>query len=224
MESTLLEVIVCSIEDAIEAEAGGANRLEVVCRLDVGGLTPSLDLVRRITAEVSLPLRVMVRENVGFEVSDEDEKQRLCDAARALDEIGVDGLVLGFLQNGRLDSQTISEVLACASNVKATFHHAFEAADDKESLITELKQFPQIDRILAHGGNGPWEQKTKRLAHYKKLATPQIGILIGGGLDSSLIEMLSERHSFNEFHVGGAAREDGVVKRSRVSDLVKSLS
>ena len=44
----LLEVIVSSLEDALEAEQGGAGRLEVVRNLELGGLTPSFEIVQRI--------------------------------------------------------------------------------------------------------------------------------------------------------------------------------
>jgi len=218
MKNTLLEVIVCSIEDALEAEAGGADRLEVVSRLDVGGLTPSVDLVRRIKAEVSLPLRVMVRESVGFEVG--DDVDALCEAARVMNEIGVDGLVLGFLRNGALDKETLAKVLSCAPRLKATFHHAFEAADDKERLIRELKKFRQVDRILAHGGEGDWSEKIERLVRYKQLSSPGIEILVGGGLDVSVIESIRGRTHLQEFHVGSAAREGRKVRRWLVTELV----
>jgi len=57
-----LEVIVTSIEDAVEAEAGGADRLELVRALEVGGLTPELDLIRTVLQTVKIPVRVMLRE------------------------------------------------------------------------------------------------------------------------------------------------------------------
>ena len=62
----LLEVIVQTVADARAAARGGADRLEVVRAIHDGGLTPDLAVVRQIAAEVSLPLRVMVRENSGF--------------------------------------------------------------------------------------------------------------------------------------------------------------
>ncbi len=63
----ILEVIVQTVEDARAAARGGADRLEVVRDIASGGLTPSIELVRAIAAETPLPLRVMVRENAGFE-------------------------------------------------------------------------------------------------------------------------------------------------------------
>jgi copper homeostasis protein len=62
----LLEIIVCSVADAIEAARGGADRLEVARDMDRQGLTPSIEMVREIMRSVRLPLRVMVRETGGF--------------------------------------------------------------------------------------------------------------------------------------------------------------
>jgi copper homeostasis protein len=224
MSDTLLEVIACSIEDAIEAERGGADRLEVVSRLNVGGLTPDPELVRRIKAEVSLPLRVMIRESVGFQISGPAELERLCGSAQAFSELGVDGIVFGFLQESDVDLETTAAILECVPGVKVTFHHAFEATNDKTSLINKLKRFPQIDRILAHGGEGSWSEKIERLMQYQKIAAPEIGILVGGGLDKRIISEFRKVTELREFHVGSAAREDGVVKRSRVAELVKAMS
>src|SRR5215475_6492738 len=101
--SIVLEVIACSVADAIEAERGGADRLEVISHFAVGGLTPPLGLLREIRAAVSLPLRVMLREGSGYEVNDEAETERLCAMARELNATGVEGVVLGFLRDGEID-------------------------------------------------------------------------------------------------------------------------
>ena len=65
----LLEVIVQTADDARAAEAGGADRLEVVRDINRDGLTPSIDVVRSIQAATRLPLRVMVRESATFTVA-----------------------------------------------------------------------------------------------------------------------------------------------------------
>ncbi len=132
--SGILEVIVCSEPDAVAAVEGGADRLEVINHFEAGGLTPPLELVRRIAARVQVPLRVMLRHSEPFVVRDRGEIEDLCAAARAFASIGIDGLVLGFLQDSpdgqRIDHQLLTRVLACAPNVKATFHRAFEELSD----------------------------------------------------------------------------------------------
>lgn len=222
MKNAILEVIACSVEDAIEAGRGGANRLEIISRFDVGGLTPSPDLVREIKAKVSLPLRVMLRESDGYGVAGEAEIEKLCAAAREFNEIGVDGIVLGFMRRDEIDFVLTQKILAYAPHLKATFHHAFEDANDKFAAIEKLKKLAQIDRILSHGGKGEWTEKRELLNLYAWAAQPEIEILAGGGVDAEAIRMLLEKTSVREFHAGNAARENEKVKSSRVAKLARA--
>ena len=226
MIKTVLEVIACSVADAIEAEKGGAGRLEVVRELDRGGLTPSIELVRAIKEAVDLPLRVMVRESDGFGTVDEIEIERLCDSASEFSSLGIDGLVLGFLKRGTIDLELTSLVLACAPDSNATFHHAFESATDQLEAVTLLKSLPQVDRILSSGGSGEFEKRRGRLAAYEQAAAPEIEIIAGGGIDRNAIEILRHTTAIREFHVGRAAREGfsvaGPVQSELVSELVRA--
>ena len=61
-----LEVIACSLEDALAAESGGADRLELCSRLDLSGLTPPLEVVTAIVKAVRIPVRVMIRAEDSF--------------------------------------------------------------------------------------------------------------------------------------------------------------
>lgn len=222
----LLEVIACSVIDALEAERGGAHRLEIVRDLDCGGLTPPVGLVREILGLVTLPVRVMLRERKDYYAGDEDEKLRLCEAAAEFSELRVDGLVLGFLLGNRLDLEFIAQLLQCAPNLKATFHHAFEEVEPF-SAIGDLKKVKQVDRILTHGGQGGWQEKAANLVRYQEAALPEIKILVGGGLDAERISWLSGTANLSEFHVGRAARQpptsEGRVGREKVSTLVDSI-
>jgi copper homeostasis protein len=219
----VLEVIACTVEDAVEAELGGADRLELVSRLDLGGLTPSFDLVRHIKSTVSLPLRVMLRSSEGYEVPGETEYQSLCAAAAEFERIGVDGIVLGFLNGPEVDLESTRRILRFAPNLRATFHHAFEDSQDKFSTIKQLKRLSQIDRILSHGGHDNPDVRSGRLESYRNTSKPEIEILAGGGVDVEAIRAFKKLTSLREFHVGSAARVDGKVDRLRVNDLVAAL-
>jgi copper homeostasis protein len=226
-QSYLLEIIVCSVEDAIAAEHGGADRLEVISHYEVGGLTPPIEMVREIAAKVKIPLRVMLRESEDFEVSDEREIERLCDAAQEFAKLEVDGLVLGFLKHGGIDHLLLAKILACAPNLKVTFHRAFEDLTDPLGAITELKSYSQIDRILTSGGPAPWPDKVERFAIWQESALPDIQILVGGGTNAEVIELLKPATGIREFHVGRAVREgqklDGTVLAERVREFAALL-
>ena len=223
MGETILEIIACSVADAIEAEKGGAGRLEVVKALDRGGLTPPVELVRAIQNAVDLPLRVMVCENDGYQTSDETEIEKLCAAADEFSRLGVDGLVLGFLKGKTIDLDLTGRVLAAAPRLSATFHHAFEDAADKLVAIGEIKNLSQVDRILSHGGSGALEQKRQRLDAYVQVAAPEITILAGGGIDTRAIALLRHTTAVREFHVGRAARRGFRVDGEVQSELVRAL-
>lgn len=223
----LLEVIACSVTDALEAEKGGANRLEVVGDMDRGGLTPRAALVRHIRAVVPLPIRVILRESESYSVSSRQEMERLCETAQEFSEIGVDGAVLGFLRRGAIDRESVMRLLSFTHGLKATFHHAFDEIADPHRAIDELKDCTNVDHILTRGGVGGWPEKARQLNLCQQRASPEITILAGGGLDENAIRLLRGQTGIREFHVGRAvrvpARADGTVQAALVRRLVQIL-
>ncbi len=224
----ILEVIVTSLYEAVEAERGGARRLEVVRALDEDGLTPSPDLVRNIVKAVRIPVRVMVRENAGMTLGGQAELSTLCRHAEAFGRLSVDGLVLGFVRCGEVDIEATRSVLAAAPHLKGTYHRAFEESVDPLTALASLKSIPQIDRVLTGGGPGSWAERKQRLIRYQDEAAPEIKILVGGSLTAPLIEDLSSGTNLTEFHTGRAARTpalaSGMVRRGRVELLARALA
>jgi copper homeostasis protein len=214
----VLEVIVCSVADAVAAEKGGAGRLEVVRDPEAGGLTPPICLVKEIAAAVSIPVRVMLRENEGFEIANRSELRKLCASARGLAALEIDGVVLGFLRGRSLDLAAVRQVLSCAARLKATFHRAFEELDDQPAAIATLKTVPQFDRILI---SPPRISDLKLLA---ESAAPQLTIVAGGGIDHESIRRLREFAAIREFHVGRAARREGNIHQPVDAALVQELA
>jgi copper homeostasis protein len=222
----LLEVIVSSLEDALEAEQGGGGRLEIVRDLELGGLTPSFETVREICQRVAIPVRVMLRCSESH-IPGPGEVENLAQQAEDLAALGVDGLVLGFLRKDQVDVAVTRQVLSRAPNLKATFHRAFDETSHPLAEIGRLKELRQVDRILTSGGGGPWEMRAKRLERYQQAATPEITILVGGGLDRVGIERLLSETRLREFHTGRAVRVPaetfGKVQAEKVRQLVACL-
>lgn len=224
--NTVLEVIACSLPDAVEAERGGAGRLEVVRDLDRGGLTPELPLVRAIARAVSLPLRVMLRENDDDSAHADDTHLRA--TALELEQIGVDGVVIGFLKGGHIDLERTLRVLEPVPQLGVTFHHAFDETASPPDAITRLKECGRFDRILSRGGWGELQGRAIRLEEYRRQAGEEIVMMAGGNLDEASIRFLRKRTGLREFHVGRAARfphsNSGVVRSDLVTGLRELLS
>jgi copper homeostasis protein len=218
----LLEVIVETVEDALQAEQGGAGRLELVRDLGRGGLTPARRLVEDVIKAVRIPVRVMLRDSEAFEVSDGEKPGWLHDAARHAYDFGAEGLVVGYLCNGAPWLGAVQDVLG-GLKIRATFHRAFDAALDPLAAVAALAAEPRIDRILTSGGEGAWPARFAGLKRVRDAAPPHLTILPGGGLDADAVRALAA-DGFSEAHIGRAARVPcdvkGRVSASRVAELV----
>src|SRR5689334_8733670 len=149
-----LEIIACSLHDAMEAYRGGASRLEVTVRLDQSGLTPPVELVKEIIQKVPIPIRIMLRDRPDFYTGDGSgrkslkEKAAMFAALNSVTEEGrrIDGLVTGHIIDGRLDLAALKEILGAAPNLNVTAHHAIEATRDPLETLRALRDFPGVDR------------------------------------------------------------------------------
>jgi copper homeostasis protein len=228
MERALLEVIVQSLTDARAAARGGADRLEVVRAIHDGGLTPPLELIHEIAAEVSLPLRVMVRENAGYS-TDPSERVLLRRAASAFAAAGVDGLdgldglVMGFAHAGELQLDDLADVLQAAPDINVTFHRAFDQLRDPLAAIDRLATVARVDSILTSGGQGTPAARCDRLRACAARGARRLTIIAGGGVDDEMLAEIVRTGSVTEVHVGRAAREGadpgGPVSAARVERL-----
>lgn len=223
MPRLILEVIATSVEDAVEAARGGAHRLEVVRDLSCGGLTPSIDLVRRIQREVTLPLRVMVRESEGYACDPDDELRAITDQVRRLEALGVEGIVIGWTRDGGIDQRAVARVLEAGPSLRATFHRAFDTLPDPERALRILRKYRQVDHVLTGAGTGTWASRCGALERYAGWAGPGIVILPGGGVDTETLRALTSCNGITEAHVGRAARAGCTVEGPVSADAVRAL-
>ena len=215
--SLLLEVIVQSVADARAAAAGGADRLEVVRSIRLGGLTPPLSLVHAIQDVTPLPLRVMVRGNAGFATT-AGESLELSRAAAGFAAAGVDGLVVGFARNGLPAIDDVARVLEAAPGVNVTFHRAFDQLQAPLDAIEAISSLPQIDRILTGGGEGTALERSTRLSALTERAAGRLLIIAGGGVDQDALLTFAATGCVREAHVGRAAREGSRSDRPGVRE------
>lgn len=231
-----LEIIACTVADAVAAAQGGADRIELISHYEVGGLTPPLDLVREIIAAVNIPVRVMLRDQESFFVTAESARQALCRTARELNSLPIEGLVLGFLRHAEsdgsvgIDLELLERVVEAAPDLRLTFHRASESLPDPGDAIELLKPYPSIDTLLTSGGPEPWPAKVARLTAWVHRAAPNQTILVGGGVYEDAISVLRPATPLRAYHIGQAVREgrrlDGPVSAAevaRIADLLASF-
>ncbi|MBV1936719.1 copper homeostasis protein CutC [Streptomyces sp. BV286] len=205
----VLEVIALDPEDAVAAEAGGADRLELVADMAADGLTPPVAAFAGIRDAVGISLRVMLRLADGFEAGD---VRGLVRAARELRAAGADEFVLGFLDEaGEPDLPALESVLAELDGCRWTFHRAIDRAADRDALRKRLSDLPGLDTYLTAGSAaGVDEGLPTLLAEAARRGEPgyEPRLLVGGGLRLGHVARL-RAVGVDAFHIGGAARPGG---------------
>ena len=206
----ILESCVETRAEIDSAARGGAARIELCSRLDIGGLTPAVAMVRYARSQ-GLPTAAMIRRRAGFFAARADIPALKADI-RQMAAAGVSGLVFGYLcgpaQSPRLDIPTLAALVKeagrCAGRFgtkELVFHMAFDE-------LPEAAQFPAIDtlaafgftRILTKGGRtGPAEANIDRLKALAGYARGKLTILCGGSVtDDNYLKIAAA--GLTEFH------------------------
>ncbi|MFE2583675.1 copper homeostasis protein CutC [Streptomyces sp. NPDC059378] len=205
----VLEVIALDAVDAIAAQAGGADRLELVTDMAADGLTPPVRTFAGIRAAVDIALRVMLRLADGFAAGDLD---RLVQAARELRAAGATEFVLGFLDgHGGVDLDAVERIVGELDGAAWTFHRAIDRAADRDALRKQLDGLPGLDTYLTAGSpHGVDDGLPTLLAEAARSGEPgyEPRLLVGGGLRLDHVPTLLAAR-IDGFHIGGAARPDG---------------
>ncbi|MCQ6553913.1 copper homeostasis protein CutC [Streptomyces sp. C10-9-1] len=208
----LLEVIALDPQDAVAAQAAGADRLELVTDMAADGLTPSRDTFARIRDAVDIPLRVMLRRADGFSAGGPRELDTLAGTARALREEGAEEFVLGFLDDqGLPDTAAVERLAAEIEGCRWTFHRAIDHCADRGALRKQLAELPGLDTYLTAGSAAGVDDGLATLtAEAARRGEPGYGptLLVGGGLRLEHVPAL-RRAGVAAFHIGGAARPEG---------------
>ncbi len=207
----VLEACVESLDEARSAVAAGATRVELCSRLDVGGITPDLEMVARTTPEPGLRVHVMIRTRGGsFWASGDELKMMLRDIA-AVRAAGAAGIVTGVLTDrNTVDMDAMRRLVDAARPLSITFHRAFDAAVNLDSALDALLQL-QIDRVLTSGGASTALSGADRLADLRRRAGDGIVIMAGGKVRAPHVVELVRRSGVREVH----ARPERTVPLSR---------
>lgn len=218
---SLLEVIALHAADAERAEAGGADRIELLGTMDDDGLSPeprSVDKTRRAT---SIQIRPMVRLRAGFG-TDGGEVTRLKGLIAAYQDAGADGVVLGFLNGvNRVDLEVVGELVGDGS-FPWTFHRAIDHCLDTDQAWRDVRTLPGLTQVLTAGSVRGVEQGLEGLLRRAK-SDPEVAKLVmaGGGLRPEHVPWLV-RSGVRAFHIGSPARPGGSFKAYVDSELVDS--
>lgn len=215
--SVVIEAAVESLDAALAAARGGADRLELCANLDVGGTTPSTELLAAVKSRVDIPVFAMIRPRGGSFVYTPAERDAMRRDIASVREHGADGVVLGLLDERTcVDVRAMRDVLGDAGDLPVTFHRAFDEIADRLSALDTLVEL-DIDRVLTSGGAPTALAGAESIRDLAEHAGDAIRIMAGGGVRGHNAADLVRRTGVRELH----ARCE--LDPSRISEMRQAL-
>jgi len=200
-----LEVVVATVADAIAAEAGGADRVELVANLTEGGVTPSAGVIAAVRRATRLPVYVMIRPRGGSFHFSAGEVDAMVTDARIARELGADGLVVGALTpDGAVDREAMVRVLN-EGRLPATFHRAFELICHKADALEQVESLPYVERILTSGGAARPEAGVNVIR--RMISRSRLEIMVGAGVTRANAASILRETGATALHTATAVRD-----------------
>jgi copper homeostasis protein len=214
-----LEICVESVDCAMAAERGEADRIELCSDLAADGITASAGLMKAARKYVRLPIHVIIRPRAGdfcysareFEIMEED--------IRSAKQLGMDGLVLGILDaERRIDVERTRKLVELGHPLPVTFHRAFDASGH---LLESLEAVIQTGstRILTSGGQRSAADNVAELAELVKAAGQRIVIMPGGGITATNVARIVRETAAREIHTSLGGSRASPAKYGRKANL-----
>ncbi|CAM3392396.1 copper homeostasis protein CutC [Paenibacillus lupini] len=203
-----LEVIATCMDDALTAEANGADRLELITAITEGGLTPGIGLVEQVVRAVRIPVFVMVRPHSRSFVYAEHDIDTMALEIKAIVKAGAAGIVLGALTSeANIDEHALERLLPLTEGLQVTFHRAFDELEDQLEGLHTLMKYSQITRVLTSAGQRPAIESAQEMARLVAAASEgELTILAGSGLTTEDITGFIQETGVKEVHFGSAVR------------------
>jgi len=200
-DNIILEACVESYEQAVLAEKKGANRIELCGDLSVGGITPDFDLTKKLVAELSIPIMVMVRPRGGNFVYSDNELEQMKNSILTFKKIGVAGVVFGILNDDfTINLEQTKELTDLAKPLKVTFHKAIDRTSDLIQALDNLLTIKKIDKILTSGGQPTALEGKDILKEMIVNAAGKITILSAGKITVDNLDLIHQEIGGLEYH------------------------
>jgi copper homeostasis protein len=216
MTDALLQITTLHAADAEAAQAGGADRIELVGAPDDGGRSPEPATVSSVVRATDLPVRVMLRLSEGFGTTG-GELVRLMGLAESYLAAGAKGMVFGFLTADlEIDLDVAGQLADTITPMPWTFHRAIDSSLDLARSWQRLRVLPGLDAVRTAGSAldvARGQEELIRLAG----SDPWIAerMVVGGGLTPEQVPWL-RRAGIRAFHVGSSVRPGGSWDRAYV--------
>ena len=187
----IIEVCIDSVQSAINAQQGGAARVELCDNLFEGGTTPSAGTVAVTRKQVSIGLQVIIRPRGGDFLYSDLEMEIMKKDIQNVKELGADGVVIGMLTaGGQVDTKRCAELIELARPMNVTFHRAFDMTSNPFQALEDIISLG-CERILTSGQQRTAIEGKELISQLHEKAAGRIIIMPGGGLDEYNLDQMT---------------------------------
>jgi copper homeostasis protein len=209
---TLIEVCVDSVESAIAAQIGGADRVELCDNLMEGGTTPSFAAIEIARKNLTIGLQVIIRPRGGDFLYTDLEFEIMQRDIEIAKKLGVDGIVIGILKkNGEVDIERTGKLIELAKPMSVTFHRAFDVTKNARKTLSSLIELG-IDRVLTSGQEPTAFEGSDLISDLIKLAEEKIIVMACGNLTMKNVKKFVEKTKVKEIHLTGFTQIESKMK------------
>jgi copper homeostasis protein len=197
----IIEACVESCEEALIAQSRGVHRIELCSRLDLDGLTPSPELIRKVCGELTIPVNVMIRPRAGHFICSPEEIEWMKEEILVAKSLGASGIVFGILTpDNQIDVDNCILLTEAASPLPVTFHKAIDQLSDPVTGVRQLKNIPGIARILTSGGKPTAREGAEKIREMILEAGDQLIILVAGKVTRENVMEIRQLTGGKEYH------------------------
>jgi copper homeostasis protein len=201
-EPYLIEVVASTVHSCVEAEIGGAERIELCSALGAAGITPSSGLLEVVKRHISIPVYVMIRPREGDFTYSESEIDVMKREIDLLGASGADGFVFGILKpDYTVDTEMTRQLVTYCGTIPVTFHRAIDCS---RNLIESVKEIAACgcERILTSGGKNSGPEGREMILAMHEAAEGKILIMPGGGVKPETFDEMYHP-AIKEYHLSG---------------------
>jgi len=199
----LLEICAANYQSAINAQEGGADRIELCAELGIGGITPSYGLIEKVCKNLNIPVFVLIRPRSGNFVYSKAELEIMYRDIQICKDLGCSGIVSGVLtSNFEIDLSSTEKLMAYVRPLEFTFHRGFDLLKNPIASLKQLRKMG-VDRVLSSGQESSAVKGLSLLKEMKEYVKGEVCILPGGGINPLNVGVFKSA-GFTEVHASAS--------------------
>jgi copper homeostasis protein len=216
-----IEIVVYNIESAIQAQNGGADRIELCDNPAEGGTTPSYGAIELLSKVLTIEVYVMIRPRGGDFCYSDTEFISMQRDIGICKQLKVAGVVFGILTpEGKIDTARCNNLIELARPMKVTCHRAFDMTKDPFEALEDCVSIG-FDRILTSGQQPKAHEGIQLIQKLIQQSAGRISIMLGSGVNEETVSEIVTKTGATEIHFSAATtrKSEMTFRNQRIAGM-----